>query len=229
MNTENKRPYRYERKFIVERMEPAQVCALIKLHPSLFREPYPARFINNIYLDTPEMDYYYENISGVKNRRKARIRWYGDLFGLISRPTLEFKVKDGVVGTKVSYPLPSFTLDPTFTSRDYAHLVLNAAIPPEVSYSLRDHAPVLVNRYYRWYYATVDGRFRVTVDTALDYYNIRSLHNPFLYRHRNHTHFIVELKYDPEFDPDANRVAHHFPFSLTKNSKYVEGIEKVFH
>jgi hypothetical protein len=87
---------------------------------------------------------------------------------------------------------------------------------------------VLVNRYYRWYYATVDGRFRVTVDTKMSFYNIRRLHNPFLYHSRDHENIVVELKYNAEFDPDADRVSRRFPFTLTKNSKYVQGIERVY-
>ncbi|MBN1265997.1 MAG: VTC domain-containing protein [Anaerolineales bacterium] len=229
MTEYSERNYRYERKYIVEQMEPAQVRALIMLHPALFTQPYPPRFINNIYLDTPDLKYYEENVSGVKDRRKVRIRWYGDLFGHAAKPTLELKIKDGLVGTKASYIFPAFTFDQAFSNSHYLRLVQDPALPPELSYLLRDHIPVLVNRYYRWYYATTDGHFRVTVDIGMTYFNIRSLHNPFSYRQKNRHNFVVELKYGIDQDKAANRIANIFPFSLTKNSKYIQGIEQVFH
>lgn len=221
--------FRYERKFIVEQMEPAQVYALIKLHPAFFYEPYPPRYINNIYLDTPDMKYYEENVSGVKDRRKVRIRWYGELFGHAQKPTLELKIKDGLVGRKVSCPFPAFDLDKSFSFKYFQKILKTPSLKPEYSYFLRDHIPVLVNRYYRWYFATVDGRFRVTLDINMSYYNIRSLHNIFLYHFENRHNFIVELKYGIDQDTSAAQVVNHFPFSLTKNSKYVQGIDNVLY
>ena len=81
------RSYRYERKFLVEHMGHHHAIALIKQHPYLFYQPYPPRFINNFYLDTPEMDNYDDNVSGAADRRKVRLRWYGDLFGESINPS----------------------------------------------------------------------------------------------------------------------------------------------
>jgi SPX domain protein involved in polyphosphate accumulation len=194
----------------------------------MFVEAYPPRHVNNIYLDTPEMDCYYENIGGVEQRRKVRIRWYGDLFGAIRKPVLEFKIKDGLVGVKETYPFPSFTLDEHFTRAYFQQVIAAGALPQEIKYYLRDLDPVLVNRYYRWYYASVDGCFRVTVDTDMCFYNIRRLSNPFMYHQHDRQNVVIELKYDAQHDPVASRVAHRFPFAVTKSSKYVMGIERVY-
>jgi hypothetical protein len=43
----------------------------------------------------------------------------------------------------------------------------------------------------------------------------------------DHDHVIVELKYDRPLDVEAERVSGYFPFSVSKNSKYVTGIEAV--
>ena len=102
--------YRYERKFLVDQLDQHQVMGLIKRHPSMFSEPFPPRFINNFYLDTANMEHYHDNVVGAADRRKVRIRWYGDLMGQIERPVLEFKIKHGLVGTKRNYPYPSFHL-----------------------------------------------------------------------------------------------------------------------
>ncbi len=44
---------RYEKKFIARGFTLAEVLARIRLHPSAFREAYPPRIVNNIYLDSP--------------------------------------------------------------------------------------------------------------------------------------------------------------------------------
>ena len=220
--------YRYERKFLVDEMDAHRVRGLIRLHPAMFVQAYPPRYVNNIYLDTPEMDCYYENIGGVMERRKVRVRWYGALFGSVMKPVLEFKTKRGFVGAKETYPLTPFTLDQKFTRSGFQGIIAQSELPQVIRYIMRELDPVLVNRYFRWYYASLDGRFRLTVDTELVYYNVRRLNNPFLYHQTDYQNVIVELKYDARHDPDASRVAQRFPFPLTKNSKYVQGIERVY-
>lgn len=181
-----------------------------------------------IYLDTKDMTYYHENVVGARNRRKARIRWYGDLMGEIEKPVLEFKIKDGFVGTKEHYSFPSFSLDDDFNNDYFKGLLGNNDLSDEIRFYLRDLDPVLVNRYYRHYFVTKDGRFRLTVDQGMSYYNIRPLRNNFSYNHKEYKNIIIEIKYDRELDHKAGKISHFFPFTLTKSSKYVHGIDSVY-
>jgi hypothetical protein len=141
MSEAQTRDYRYERKFLVDRLDVHQVRALVKLHPAMFYEPYPPRYVNNLYLDTEELDNYQENVSGTGERRKVRIRWYGDLFGLIEKPVLEFKIKSGLVGTKVTYPFAPFTFDKQFCHRLCRELLQKADLPVE-AYARAARRPV---------------------------------------------------------------------------------------
>lgn len=220
--------YRYERKFLVNQLDAHQVRAMVKLHPAMFITPYPPRYVNNIYIDTKEMANYHDNVSGVKDRRKVRIRWYGDLFGGISNPVIEFKIKSGFVGRKYQYSLASFTLDENFNNRYFKDVLQGSSLPPQVKYSMRDLDPTLINCYYRWYFATVDGRFRVTVDTEMTFHRINPLRNNFLFRQVDYNNIVVELKYGAEYDTQAQKISAFFPFPVTKSSKYVQGIERVF-
>lgn len=220
--------YRYERKYLVDQLDEHQTKALIRRHPSLFYEPYPPRYINNFYLDTPEMENYYDNVGGAGNRRKVRIRWYGELFGKIDKPILEFKIKRGMVGTKHHYDFPGFSIEQGYHDKYLMGKVKESDLPPHVKYILRDQNVVLLNRYYRHYYATRDGRYRVTLDTGLTFYRIERLTNRFTHKQTDYRNIVVELKYDKEHDMSAYKVSSFFPFRVTKSSKYVQGIERVY-
>lgn len=41
---------------------------------------------------------YQDNLIGISDRMKVRIRWYGALLGLIEEPVLELKIKRGFLG-----------------------------------------------------------------------------------------------------------------------------------
>jgi hypothetical protein len=229
------RTHRYERKFLVEDLRPFQVTALIKQHPHMFRAPYPPRYVNNLYLDTVDLANYFDNVDGAMQRRKVRVRWYGEPFGEIPRPMLEIKVKEGAVGTKHTYPLAAFNFDTWFCDRVFQDSLSNSELPPKVRFDLKGMNVVLFNRYYRHYYATVggdashDGAFRATMDTKLAFYKVNgSFGNLFAHRQINGKDVVVELKYEVEQEPQANRVAGFFPFRVTRNSKYVQGIERVY-
>lgn len=228
MSDPQARELRYERKFLVDQLDARQVQALIRLHPSLFYEPYPPRYVNNLYLDTIGLENYFDNVSGVGERRKVRIRWYGDLFQSVEKPMLEFKIKSGLVGSKHIYPFAPFTLDDRFCHRYFQDILSRTDLPGQVWHYMRELNVVLCNRYYRWYFATTDRRFRLTVDAEMTFFQVRKTNNRFVHKHVDQRHVVVELKYQKPHDIEADCVSGFFPFSVTKNSKYVTGIERVY-
>ncbi|MFT6321967.1 MAG: hypothetical protein ACJAT4_002902 [Granulosicoccus sp.] len=42
---------------------------------------------------------------------------------------------------------------------------------------------------------------------------------------KNDTDVVMEMKYDVDDDQEAGKVSSAFPFRLTKNSKYVNGVD----
>lgn len=216
---------RYERKFEVDRLDVYQVHALVKRHPALFRRPYPQRQVNNIYLDTEDLAHYAANVSGIGDRVKIRIRWYGNLFGPVQRPALEFKVRRGSAGLKISYPFAPFVLNEHLTCAGFQQIVQQSNLPAQVQAQLRHLRPVLLNKYRRAYYATRDGTYRLTIDDQMAFYHLCALHNPFLHRHVPWQDIVVELKYGMEHERGAHRIAVGLPFTLSRHSKYVRGIE----
>lgn len=224
----HEKKFRYERKFLAEGISVEQVHSIIKLHPAMFVMAYPARFVNNLYLDTEEMGNYFDNVDGVENRQKVRIRWYGDLFGEILKPVLELKVKRGLVGTKFQYPFTPFQLGRGFSRNHYRAAMAQTQLPSLLTGAMRMLNIVLLNRYYRWYYATKDGRFRITLDTQMQFHHVAQLNNHFVHQQSEHNYFVVELKYQLQDEREAQRVSSSLPFRVSKSSKYIQGIERVF-
>lgn len=217
--------YRYERKFYLPDIGFSEVEAHVRLNPGLFHEIYHSRWVNNIYFDTPDHECFKDNVEGSLFRTKERIRWYGELFGLIEKPMLEFKLKRGLVGRKESFKLHSFVLDESFNLEAIAEFIDGSDIPEPVRLRLRNAFPTLVNRYQRKYFLSADSRFRITLDSGMEYYQVGPNNNVFLHPVINDRDIILELKYDVSSDDAASEITGGFPFRVTKSSKYVQGVE----
>lgn len=215
---------RYERKFVITDLSYAGIEQVIRNHQAAFSPIFYKRFINNIYLDSNDKDFFYDNVSGKGSRKKARIRWYNDLFGDIEQPVLEFKVREGYLGNKLSFPLKSFKLDSSFSLQQLKKIYAKSDLPQWAFEVLQHLTPSLLNRYSRKYFLSFDGKFRLTIDDNLSYHAIEALNNSFLKSYQSNE-FIVEVKYDFEYDGEAPFITNNLPFRLTKSSKYVNGME----
>ena len=220
--------FRYERKFFITEINSKDVDAIVKLHPAIFSEIFHERSVNNIYFDTPELNNYFDNIDGNMYRVKSRIRWYGRTFGVIEKPVLELKIKNGLLGRKEAYSLDTFKLDGHFNMQKIVQIIQNTNIPEFIAIGIKSSQPTLLNKYDRRYFLSADKRYRITIDTNQIFYRIGSQNNFFLNKIKNDLNVILELKYNINFDEDANHITEHFPFRLTKSSKYVTGIEKIY-
>ena len=82
MNIENLFDYeslRYEKKYICSDLLTSQARLVIKSLPSQFIQSFSPRIVNNIYFDSLDKDNYKNNIEGIGDRHKVRIRWYNNL------------------------------------------------------------------------------------------------------------------------------------------------------
>ncbi|MFK5857635.1 MAG: polyphosphate polymerase domain-containing protein [Bacteroidota bacterium] len=216
---------RFERKFVVMDMHYHEVVQQVKNNRAAFLPLHQPRHINNIYFDTSDLDFYTDNVSGKGSRKKVRIRWYGDLFGNISKPVLEFKMREGMVGNKLSFPLAPFTIGNKFSGDYIQDIFKQSELPDWVNTVLPMLQPALLNRYHRQYFISFNGNFRLTIDDELTYYGIGTGLNNFMEKHVSDD-VIVELKYDNKHDGiDSAYVTNDLPFRLSKSSKYVNGFE----
>ncbi|MFC2175241.1 VTC domain-containing protein [archaeon] len=217
--------FTHERKFFVPELDSHAAEAIVKSNPGVFTEIYGERTVNNIYLDSPRLESYHDNVRGSPQRAKARIRWYGDLFGRAAGPSLELKIKDSGLRAKIAYPLKPFTLDRKFVFQALMdNVITKSGLPDWLVSELKPLKPVLLNTYSRKYFLSADKNYRVTIDRGMDYYRILQRDNLFL-GHKPAAGVVVELKYGQSADDGAGAITNHFPFRLTKSSKYVSGVE----
>lgn len=190
------------------------VIQILQLHPASFTKIFPDRKINNVYFDTPNMTCLNDNLSGVARRKKFRVRWYGEDTTTINHPVLEIKYKENELGGKKNLPVEDFDLnDLERSTKAVNQLLFNR-------FSL---IPALLNSYYRSYWMSADGQFRITIDADLCFHALR--HSPaFMHYVKRDQAIILELKYDQDLDNEVKNITRFLPFRLSKNSKYVNGI-----
>mgnify|MGYP001134906002 CR=1 FL=1 len=217
--------YRYERKFVANISNKAQIGQIIRSSPVAFSISYPARQVNNIYFDTPGHDCYFDNLFGVSDRWKARIRWYGEIGNSIQTPVLELKIKHGHLGTKKSWKLSPILFGATGNDKQVIKKALiDSNLPKDVENRLISMQPVLLNNYQRDYFVSADKRFRLTLDTKLEYRDFGLNRAAVEHTFKESEKVVLELKYDQDHDPEAGQITTKFPFRLNKNSKYVSGM-----
>ena len=194
-------------------------------HPGFFRQIYAPRAVNNIYLDSPDLKSMNDNVDGAQNRVKTRIRWYGTMLGQTT-PRLELKFKNGLVGRKRIFPLAPLDMREGCSPELIRRLFLDSDLPEAVDLHLSLLRPTLLNRYGRRYYLSADGLFRITVDTELRFFPVVSagVSRPA----RMNATTVVELKYDRAAADRSADITQHFPFRVSRSSKYVTGLQLVY-
>ncbi len=218
---------RYENKFVTKELTRPQIELLIRLHPLAFSEIYHERYINNIYFDTHDSECYRDSIEGHPYRQKIRVRWYGQLWGDISKPVLELKIKKNSLTVKKQYDLKPFS----FLKDDkMADILKETILESEIGLTTKNLMellmPVLVNRYKRKYYQSFDRQFRLTVDSELITARIFKLSQQMFHWAKCYD-TVIELKYARHHDISAANVMNFFPFRVTKNSKYTIGFQEL--
>jgi SPX domain protein involved in polyphosphate accumulation len=226
----NNDEWRFERKFFIENHSEAEVINSIKQHPAIFNGIFHSRQVNNVYFDSLEFKNYLANMEGDAEREKIRVRWYGERFGKIENPVLEIKTKMGYLGRKEYYPLKAFTMDEKSAKFDLLKMMVRTKLPRRIRYDVRSLLPLLANSYMRQYFLSADKRLRLTVDTDIRCFQIDHLRARFQKQILNRQSIVMELKYSSsdEIDFYAREVANNFKFRVTKNSKYVGGVNEVY-
>ena len=207
---------RFERKWIYKSGNYlALINSLIRSN-FFFNTQYPTRRVNSIYFDNSNYSSIRQNLDGVSNKKKIRVRWYGEENKLI-KPLLEVKSKKGSETKKESNKIKELSdlkfLD--LKNLETIKNVINIKIKPKkIIY------PVLSTHYDRQYFISSNGKIRATVD-----YNLKSifLKNQSQLDIKKNFSFatILEFKYATKLDKYVRQNLKEITLRLSKNSKFV--------
>ena len=205
---------RYERKYRIEDASWREVEAAVLRVPLSFQTSYPDRTVNSIYLDSSDLEALQDNLSGIANRIKYRIRWYGKDLKNVKKPSLEKKIRLNQLGTKEHFAMPDFHIEKGFDLTDF--ILKNSSVGMALQ-------PVVLVQYVRSYYESFDKKVRATIDRELTYFHFQG--SLFFENKKVEDEAIVlEIKYAAELDGQLDGVFQNLPFRLGKNSKFVAGM-----
>jgi hypothetical protein len=216
---------RYELKYVFPSAQFEHIIKNILNSPYLFREIFWERQVNNIYIDTPSLQDYYEAVNGVSSRSKTRIRWYGPLWQYMEEPVLEIKCKTGLAGKKISFPLKPLLFDGNSLHRRFMDsLKQNPDIPAG---HLASRTLTLINSYTRRYFSTPDGLCRVTIDRDMRFYSPHQALMGTDFCFHDNT-IVLEIKFEKERLPEISGLFQSLGYRIGKNSKYVNGVNHIY-
>ncbi len=178
-----------------------------------------SREINNIYYDTLNFESAKNNLDGISNRTKYRIRWYKKNF-IHSFCNIELKVKKSKLNKKIIIPTRLHYSD--IINKDLFDLIKNDLIKKKIddkNLIIQKFFPTVQNRYQRFYYSYDD--IRLTYDTKINYKNLRltSINNWNLDNLN-----VLEIKFNTEKLNQAKQLISKMPFVPKRHSKYLRGL-----
>ena len=218
--------FRYEIKFVLNEAALTGFLSWMYLYTNC-RKKYPERTVNSIYFDDLSYSSVKDNLSGIPNRMKTRLRWYqSEKERQIGVPFLEQKIKDGRLGTKSSIPINS--LENAIFNSTFATMIKNIKeeVPHNHFASLEYLVPALHVSYLRQYYESNNG-LRITIDDNIKFDGQLSLHQILSdARKISYRSKIVELKFNPSMKNYVSDLIRPLNLTPVRNSKYLTGLAK---
>lgn len=199
----------------------------LMLHPLQFMVHHPDRYVNSLYLDSHNLTRFEENLSGISQRRKTRIRWYGDVASP-ERCNLEFKYRRGGKGSKRIYPV-----DIVWDKQKalWSHIVTNCRqqLPLEAQLAWEcESVPVLISRYRRRYFISACGQIRATFDDQMQCFEQRYSDRINVSKSRSLGDYVLlEIKTDAQHEALLSDLVSTCPLRPSRHSKYVNGIRQL--
>ena len=218
---------RLEIKFSAYEVQAHTLLYWLKMHPACFFMPFPDRQVNNIYFDMHNYYAFTENLSGASSRTKVRYRWYGETIDP-DIGALEIKCKRNYFGWKHRYPISKPPYKAGYSLRDIRQALLEQLPPDGKKWLYTSPFPIIINRYYRKYFLSSDGRIRVTIDTRQAVWDQRFKPFPNFKNQANlPPALVVEVKFDRNVRELASQILEDIPLRASRHSKYISGVRAV--
>ena len=210
-----KNNFRFERKWVFKNIDKETLLLSLLNSKLFFIEQFNERVVNSIYFDTLSLKSAVDNLDGINDREKHRVRWYGEDTGTLIAPILENKIKKNFQGNKILYKLDKFNQKKL--SND---ILFNLTEDINKLLPLKNLQPVSMTSYRRVYLISADRKIRATLDFDLKYKKMTNYIEKFFINTNN---IILEFKYSSNLD---NYLRNLIPgiTRLSKNSKYINSL-----
>jgi len=201
---------RIEKKFILGKYKNDYCEKLLKTNN--FKKIFPDRIISSIYIDTTNYDFVKDNINGVSERKKIRLRWYKEN---LKKIYIKKKKKNNFNISK-NIQTVNFLIDKNNILRSLKENFHKIKFNNKNNFNYKF---VLKTNYKRSYWLSVNGKIRATIDIDI---NANSLNNFSKSIYFGDT--VLEFKFDPSHEGYfrnlfTSRFAH---LRTQKYSKYVK-------
>ena len=215
--------YRYEIKFVLDDTKLSDAMQWLYCDTTA-NKTYNDRRVNSIYFDDVDFSSVKDNLAGMPQRNKLRLRWYG--LQENSLPYFEVKTKNARTGYKTSYPIKSIENN-----------LLEISIEKITSKCTKDLAkqdivfdkhlvPTLQVNYERGYYETHDS-IRITIDQDIKFsdtqLHTRLNENSSLSYPLN----VMEIKFKPSMKESVAELIRPLHMTPKRHSKYLVGLAKL--
>ena len=210
-----KKNSRFEKKWVFNKIDKETLLSNLINSKLFFREQFKERTVNSIYFDTLDFKSAVDNLNGVSDREKFRVRWYGKNLELLDEPILEKKVKKNFQGYKVFFNIDEFKKK-KLNEKNLLNLskLVNVLIPNKNLY------PITMTSYRRIYLISSNNEIRATLDFNLQYKKLNNYIENFFTKVED---IILELKYSTSLDTYLRKQISGIT-RISKNSKYVNSL-----
>ena len=210
--------YRYEIKIPISKFNETIYLNWI-LSLKKLRIQNESREINNIYYDTLNFESAKNNLDGISNRTKYRVRWYKKNLQY-SNCNVELKIKREKLIKKIIIPTNLNYSD--VINKDFFDLVKNSLNNKNINdrnLYIQKFFQTVQNKYHRVYYSYND--IRLTYDTKIYYKNLRMRSINEWY---NDNLNVLEIKFNEEKLNQARQLISRIPLVPMRHSKYLRGL-----
>ena len=214
---------RYEIKLVLNESQLNDLLILIK--QQRFKHPHPKRIVNSLYFDTYDFSSVKDNISGISDRKKIRLRWYDNNN---NTPLLEIKKRYGRVGDKrkIKTTFKSGEEIESLSAKNIFDRLLRGNYDYDHFFFDPNFKPILWVRYQREYFLSSEG-LRLTIDKKIQFSQV-SYFKPISFQKKmNYNKNIIEIKFPIEMKELLNKILRRSGLIPVRHSKYLVGLSKL--
>jgi len=212
--------YRYEIKFVLDNSRLADAMQWL-YNETTANKVYDNRAVNSLYFDDVSFSSVRDNLAGISQRNKLRLRWYGEQKHTL--PIFEVKTKNGRLGCKTTYPIQSIENSLMKLNIDKITSKCISGLE-EQNIVFDEHlVPTLQVNYEREYYETHEG-IHITIDQNIQFSDTQ-LHttldenNSFPYPFK-----VMEIKFKPSMKNTVAKLIKPLHITPKRHSKYLVGL-----